>query len=323
MPLPVRLEEREPVDGEHLGQPVGGGPQDAFGVVLGLQRPCGFDEEAREAPVVEADAACGRHGDHLDRRLERVTAFMEDADLAALKPRDGHDVVSRLRECGVDDQRLCEMRAHAVLDARPRRLLTRRPCCRCPGRRCGRRGGRRTPPRPQDPLWRPRSSTSRAGSVGSRKTKSARRSAMRCVSRVGETTPSTASRNPCETKLAEAFERDLAQRGLCLGADDPGDLGRVQAEPSRRGGDGELGRGEDLVRAAARAARRVRCAGQARARRKPPRRPRRRTGVATPHTPGRHRRRGRSPAAGRRPDALPRWRGRTSHCPSLLLSSCP
>ena len=84
--------------------------------MLGLQRACGLDEKAREAAVVEADACDRGDGDRLDRGAERVAALMKDANLPALKPRDGHDIVGGVGERRVDDERPREMRADPVLD---------------------------------------------------------------------------------------------------------------------------------------------------------------------------------------------------------------
>src|SRR5580698_6471352 len=93
MPLPVRLEKREPVDREDLGEPVGSRLEDALRVVLSLQRARGLDEKAREA------------------------AFVEDANLAALKPCDRHDIVAGIGARRVDDERSRKVRTHPVLDA--------------------------------------------------------------------------------------------------------------------------------------------------------------------------------------------------------------
>ncbi len=247
MPFPVRLEEREPVDREHLGQSIGSRMQDALRVVLSLQRPRGFDEEPGEAPIVEAHATGRGHGDHLDRGLERVAAFVEDTDLPALKPGDGHDVVGGLGERGINDERPREMRANPVLDAdlgdHRSHLLAVDTSGDDASAEAGDEHNSGSEVRLGDlVLHEPGGQHGvQENEVGAQLGDEVR------VERRGDDAVDR-KQEPERAKLAKTLERHLFERSFRLGSDDPGELARVEAKPACCGGDGELGRAEDLVR---------------------------------------------------------------------------
>ncbi len=83
--------------------------------MLGLEGARGLDEEPREAPIVEAGGPRFEDRRELERRAQRVTALMEDANLTPLEPRDRNDLVAWLGEVGVDDEGARKVRTDAVL----------------------------------------------------------------------------------------------------------------------------------------------------------------------------------------------------------------
>ena len=259
----------------HLGEPVGSDLEDPLGIVLGLQRARSLDEEAREAPVVETCAG----------RRRRIGVISIGA--RSVSPRSRKTRTSRRWNHATGTT------SSGGLGAARRR----RPAGRA---RCG-----------PTPYWTPTSATADGGCLAvdaasddppaqagdehdrGREIRSGdlvlaqAGPAQRRVeedevgSQVGdqprvERREDDAVDREQESEVAKLAEprQSHARRGRRRSRCGRSRQARRDSRPmaSCRGGDGEVGRGEHLVRAAARAALPVRCAGRAPAPRRSPRR---------------------------------------------------
>jgi hypothetical protein len=239
MPLPVGLEDREPVRGHDAAETSGRHLEDSPRVVLRLELTRSLDEEAREAPVVEGGDPGGLDEIESDRRQQRVTALLKDPDLAPLEPGDRDHLVGGIGDLGVDDERASEMRAHAVLN--PELGNRTRGCLAVDAAS----DDAPAEARDEDNC---RGEVRLAHLIVDQAPRDCRVEKNEVGSKVGDQTaiergrhhPVDGEQVAAVSKLTQTRDRDVIELAVSLAVHDPGDLGGVHPEVAAFAGDHEL-----------------------------------------------------------------------------------